>query len=178
MFTSRAEFRLLLRQDNADRRLTADADRLGLIDGARRQAFQAKRSDIDRAMQLLRGVNVGTPKGDVKGDVYLRRPEVDWQSMCEIVPALGAIGSQAAQQVVYDIKYEGYVSRQRDEVARQQRMLHKKIPSSFDYATITAMRTEAREKLTAIRPLTLDQAQRISGITPADIALLLAYLES
>ena len=98
--------------------------------------------------------------------------------MCEIVPALESIGSQAAQQVVYDIKYEGYVNRQRDDVARQNRMLKKKIPNSFDYAMITAMRNEAKEKLSKIQPVTLDQAQRISGITPADIALLLAYLES
>ena len=129
-------------------------------------------------MQSLAAARVSTAKGDVKGDVYLRRPEVDWAQMCEIIPDLVSIGPQAAQQVVYDIKYEGYVNRQRDEVARQQRMLKKKIPGSFDYATVTAMRTEAREKLSAIRPVTLDQAQRISGITPADIALLLAVLES
>ncbi|MCC9599663.1 tRNA uridine-5-carboxymethylaminomethyl(34) synthesis enzyme MnmG [Stieleria sp. JC731] len=178
MFTSRAEFRLLLRQDNADRRLTADADKLGLISENRRQRFAQKLDDIDRALQLLSAAKVSTAKGDVKGDVYLRRPEVDWETMCGIVGELSTIGPQAAQQVVYDIKYEGYVSRQRDEVARQQRMLKKKIPISFDYATITAMRTEAREKLSSIRPVTLDQAQRISGITPADIALLLAYLEA
>ena len=178
MFTSRAEYRLLLRQDNADRRLTPDADSLGLIDVERRQRFATKLADIDRAIELLGSVRISTPKGDVKGDVYLRRPEVDWTKMCEFIPQLATIGDQAAQQVVYDIKYEGYVSRQRDEVARQQRMLKKKIPGGFDYAAITAMRNEAKEKLSHIRPVSLDQAQRISGITPADIALLLAYLEA
>ncbi|QDV46921.1 tRNA uridine 5-carboxymethylaminomethyl modification enzyme MnmG [Stieleria neptunia] len=178
MFTSRAEYRLLLRQDNADRRLTPDADALGLIDDQRRQTFASKLADIDRAIELLGSVRINTPKGDVKGDVYLRRPEVDWAKMCEFIPQLATIGNQAAQQVVYDIKYEGYVSRQRDEVARQQRMLKKKIPGGFDYAAITAMRNEAKEKLSHIRPVSLDQAQRISGITPADIALLLAYLEA
>ncbi|MCS7470329.1 tRNA uridine-5-carboxymethylaminomethyl(34) synthesis enzyme MnmG [Stieleria sp. ICT_E10.1] len=178
MFTSRAEYRLLLRQDNADRRLTPDADALGLVDAQRRQTFATKLADIDRAIELLGSVRISTPKGDVKGDVYLRRPEVDWAKMCEYIPQLATIGNQAAQQVVYDIKYEGYVSRQRDEVARQQRMLKKKIPGGFDYATITAMRNEAKEKLSHIRPVSLDQAQRISGITPADIALLLAYLEA
>ncbi|MCA9138002.1 MAG: tRNA uridine-5-carboxymethylaminomethyl(34) synthesis enzyme MnmG [Planctomycetales bacterium] len=178
MFTSRAEYRLLLRQDNADRRLTPDADQMGLIDADRRAKYADKIDDMAKAMELLGGVRVPTAKGDVKGDVFLRRPEVDWTRMIQIIPQLESIGRQAAQQVVFDIKYEGYVSRQRDEVARQQRMLNKKIPGAFDYATITAMRNEAREKLSQIRPVTLDQAQRISGITPADIALLLAYLES
>ncbi|TWU00832.1 tRNA uridine-5-carboxymethylaminomethyl(34) synthesis enzyme MnmG [Stieleria varia] len=174
MFTSRAEYRLLLRQDNADRRLTPDAIELGLTTPERRDRFNRKVEQIERAMTLLASARCD----GVPGNVYLRRNEVDWQVVCSRVEGLSEIESQAAQQCLYDIKYEGYVSRQKAEVERQHRMAKKRIPAQFDYKAITSMRIEAREKFSEIRPLTLDQAQRISGITPADIALLLAYMES
>lgn len=174
MFTSRAEYRLLLRQDNADRRLTPAAIDLGLVDSEREQRFTQKLNQIDRAKSLLSAARCE----GVAGDVYLRRNEVTWDEMCRRVEGLHEIGQQAAEQCLYDVKYEGYVNRQRAEVERQNRMSNKKIPTRFDYAKITSMRMEAREKLSKIRPLTLDQAQRISGITPADVALLLAYLDA
>ena len=113
-----------------------------------------------------------------QGDVYLRRPEVTWEVMLGHAPQLAEVESSAAQQCVYDIKYEGYISRQKQEVEKQQRLADKRIPTTFDYEQIGSLRSEAREKLMQIRPANLDQAKRISGITPADIALVLAYLES
>lgn len=178
MFTSRAEYRLLLRQDNADRRLTPVADNLGLITPQRRLRLAEKSAQIERSMSLLKQARIETGIETVPGDIYLRRPEVDWIEMCERVEALRGIESEAAQQCLHDIKYEGYISRQKMEVEKQQRLASKKIPVSFDYASIGPLRNEAREKLSRVRPINLDQAKRISGITPADIALVLAHLEA
>jgi tRNA uridine 5-carboxymethylaminomethyl modification enzyme len=172
MFTSRAEFRLLLRHDNADRRLTAIGREAGLVDDARWQRLQAKEADIARALSLLAGQRVE----GVTLEQLLRRPEVEWPEVCAHEPELTAISREAAQQVTYDLKYAGYVSRQEQQVARQRRLAEKRIPANFDYASIRHLRTEAREKLARIRPLSLAQASRISGITPADVALVLTHL--
>jgi tRNA uridine 5-carboxymethylaminomethyl modification enzyme len=172
MFTSRAEYRLLLRQDNCDRRLTPLGRQVGLVDEARWQLLEQKEAEIGRALQTLETAKID----GVSGEKYFRRSEVTWPDLVARLPELSDISSEAARQVEYDVKYAGYVTRQQAQVERQQRLSEKRIPEQFDYARLTALRFEAREKLGRVRPVTLAQAGRISGITPADIAVVLAHL--
>ena len=173
MFTSRAEFRLLLRQDNADRRLTPVAREFGLVDAQRCARLDVKEKEVDRVRAVLetqRFEGVSLAK-------YLRRPAVEWPEIAAIRPELADVPREIVQQVVYDVKYSGYIFRQQQQVSRQQRLADKPIPADLQYQEIPHLRGEARQKLHQIRPVTLDQASRISGITPADVALLLAHLE-
>ncbi|MEM6363568.1 MAG: tRNA uridine-5-carboxymethylaminomethyl(34) synthesis enzyme MnmG [Planctomycetota bacterium] len=179
MFTSRAEYRLLLRQDNADRRLTPIADELGLIGNQRRERFASKQSQIEAAVSRLQQLRIPVDgSSPVRGDVFLRRPEVTWETICGFDPELNAIDPEAADQVLFDVKYEGYVQRQQAEIEKQQRMTDQRIPIAFDYEAIGSLRNEAKEKLRRVRPLNLGQAKRISGITPADLALVMAHLKA
>ncbi len=174
MFTSRAEYRLMLRQDNADRRLTPLAHQLGMIDEQRWQRLQHKEAEIARVEQLLEQHRVE----DVTLGKYLRRPEVTWAHLVERLPQLSEVSAEVATQIEYDVKYAGYVARQQVQVERQKRLSNKRIPDQFDYGRIVHLRAEAREKLTRVRPANLDQAGRISGITPADVALIMVHLEA
>jgi len=192
MFTSRAEYRLQLREDNADLRLTALGRELGLVDDARFAAFDAKREAIERETARLSSVWAapGNPLGaeiaatlaiplsrETSAIDLLRRPELDYATLLSL-PSLGpAVGDAAvAEQVEIGAKYSGYLQRQNDEIARQQRHETLPIPLAFDYAAVRGLSTEVRQKLERVRPETIGQAQRIPGMTPAAISLLLVHI--
>jgi tRNA uridine 5-carboxymethylaminomethyl modification enzyme len=174
MFTSRAEHRMRLRHDNADRRLTPLGRRIGLVEEARWRRLEQKEAAIQAVLNVLE-----THRSDgLTWAKCLRRPETTWADLVQGLPALADVRPDVARQVEYDVKYSGYVARQEQQVARQQRLAEKRIPDHFDYARIINLRTEAREKLTRVRPVNLAQASRISGVTPADLALVMAHLEA
>ncbi|MBN1853855.1 MAG: tRNA uridine-5-carboxymethylaminomethyl(34) synthesis enzyme MnmG [Pirellulales bacterium] len=173
MFTSRAEYRLLLRHDNADRRLTPLGRRIGLVDDRRWQRLDEKLAAIEATRILLANHRVE----GVSLEKLLRRPEINWEDLVRFCPQLALVDKEVAEQVRIDVKYAGYISRQETDVARQRRLAGKRIPAHFDYNRLDQLRMEAKEKLIRIRPTNLAQASRISGITPADVALLMVHME-
>ena len=193
MFTSRAEYRLLLREDNADMRLTEKGREFGLVDHARWQAFQEKCELIEQEAQRLRSawVQPGTDAAaaveavtqqkiqrEYNAAELIKRPELDYQTVCAfptVGPALAH--EQAAQQVEIQLKYAGYIERQQAEIDRLQRAEQTALPEDLDYTTITGLSNEVQQKLRDVRPQTLGQAGRIPGVTPAAISLLLIHLK-
>ena len=173
MFTSRAEYRLLLRHDNADRRLTPLGRRVGLVDDAAWQRLEQKEEAISGLNGLLES---SRHEGDSL-DRWLKRTETTWAQIVGWNPQAAEFAADVIEQVVLEAKYSGYIGRQSAQVERFQRMEGRAIPAHFDYAAVPQLRAEAKEKLGRVRPVNFGQAGRISGISPADLAVLLLYLE-
>jgi tRNA uridine 5-carboxymethylaminomethyl modification enzyme len=175
MFTSRAEYRLVLRHDNADLRLTELGRKCRLVDDLRWKRFQARRASIARLQERLRT----TRSAGESLIQLLRRPETTWGELCRLDPSLPDDGfpADAIDQVVVETKYNGYVGRQLEQIERFRRLEDKPIPADLDYSAVAQLRAEAREKFERVRPVSLGQAGRISGISPADLATLLIHLK-
>ncbi len=191
MFTSRAEHRLMLREDNADRRLTPVARELGLISDRRWQAFEAKSESMERERQRLadtwvRG-SVPSPGGgpptvavtrDSRALDLLKRPDISYARLVALAGVgVGLVDPIVAEQLEIEAKYAGYIERQQLEVDRARRLEHLTLPTDFDFGQVTGLSSEVREKLQLHRPATVGQAGRIAGMTPAAISLLLVYLK-
>ncbi|USK39040.1 tRNA uridine-5-carboxymethylaminomethyl(34) synthesis enzyme MnmG [Cytobacillus firmus] len=192
LLTSRAEYRLLLRHDNADLRLTELGRKVGLISEERYEKFQLKKQAIEDEKARLKGIII-KPTSDVqeliksqggselkdgiRASDLLKRPEMTYEHIGQLVPAETALDPDVTEQVEIQVKYEGYIEKSLQQVERLKKMENKKVPENIDYDDINGLASEARQKLKEVRPLSLAQASRISGVNPADISILLVYLE-
>ena len=192
MFTSRAEYRLQLREDNADMRLTAKGRELGLVDDARWEAFSRKQEAVARERERLKRTFVQPANVSRETQLkvlgkeleheyslfeLLRRPEVSYESLLSLIPAVEMLADEVKEQVEIAAKYQGYINRQKDEIAKQKGSESIKLGADINYAEVHGLSIEARQKLMSHKPETIGQAGRISGITPATISLLLVYLK-
>ena len=191
MMTSRSEYRLLLREDNADQRLTGRGCAIGLVSQARKRAVEEKYAAVRREISRLEHAGVApspalsaflAEKGtsDVADGCrlidLLRRPELCYADLRAFDSDWPGLSEEIAEEVELSVKYEGYIQRQMRQVADFERMENRALPADADYAAVAGLRLEAREKLSAVRPANLGQASRISGVSPADIAALMIWL--
>jgi tRNA uridine 5-carboxymethylaminomethyl modification enzyme len=193
MFTSRAEYRLSLREDNADLRLTEIGRRLGLVDDLRWSHFSTKRQALEHELERLQNTRVHPPtftpavREALFGSVdppasatlaaLLKRPGVGYTALMDACGLMPAADASVAEQAEVQVKYSGYIDRQREQVARTARYEEWGLPVDLDYDCVTGLSNEVRQKLARVRPATIGQAQRISGVTPAAISLLLVHLK-
>ena len=198
MFTSRAEHRLLLREDNADLRLTPVGREIGLVDDERWAFFEAKRAGSERELARFRDTRIKAVDipaewaARVLGETatrdalsafdLLRRPEVSYEDVVELIGPMQAeadprLAAQIRAQLEVAAKYSGYIERQEEEIARQRRNEETRLPADLDYARVTGLSNEVRQKLEQIRPATVGQAARVDGVTPAAVSILLVHLK-
>ncbi len=194
MMTSRAEYRLLLRQDNADLRLTPLGYQVGLISEDRYRKVQIKRLAIERERERIKGIRLGGSRqnndilqsqnsspipedGSVSLEELIRRPELSYQKLVVLDPGRPSLAEDVCQQINIGIKYQGYIDRQIKQVEHFKKLEEKVIPEELDYAKVDNLRIEARQKLSKIRPKNIGQASRISGVSPADISVLMVYIK-
>jgi tRNA uridine 5-carboxymethylaminomethyl modification enzyme len=192
MFTSRAEYRLYLREDNADLRLMEKGHRIGLVKAKDYRPFLEKKGAIDETLAALSAFQVNPTRennavlesmgsGPLKKDVtlseILRRPEIRFDHLAVFLPDLGSVPSRVREQVEIIVKYDGYLKRQQEQIERFHKLEDVPFPDSFDFGSVTGLSNEVMEKLKQIRPVSLGQASRISGVTPAAISILMINLK-
>ncbi|TWT14399.1 tRNA uridine-5-carboxymethylaminomethyl(34) synthesis enzyme MnmG [Streptococcus sp. sy010] len=193
LLTSRAEYRLILRHDNADMRLTEIGRQVGLVDDERYQVFEIKKAQFENELKRLDSIKLKPVKETnervtalgfkpltdaMTAKEFMRRPEISYETVVDFVgPAAEDLDSKVIELLETEIKYEGYINKALDQVAKMKRMEEKRIPATIDWDDIDSIATEARQKFKKINPETIGQASRISGVNPADISILMVYLE-